>query len=213
MRRLSRSGLLGLGLGIALLALPFDAAAQITGTSHDFSAAGWNPGGEICQPCHTPHNADTTVSNAPLWNHEVTTTVFTLYSNPSTLNATMTQPSGVSLLCLSCHDGTVALENFGGTTTGTNSIASTANLGSDLSNDHPVSFVYNAALATADGQLYNPETQAFGAGTIETELLFGSNGSRTVECASCHDVHGTANPSLLRVNNAASALCLTCHNK
>jgi len=33
-----------------------------------------------------------------------------------------------------------------------------------------------------------------------------------VECSSCHDPH-TTNPTFLRVNNGASAVCLTCHAK
>ncbi|MGA9665769.1 MAG: hypothetical protein WBQ69_04875 [Gallionella sp.] len=49
-------------------------------------------------------------------------------------------------------------------------------------------------------------------------VLFGANGAMTVECASCHREHGTsqspggstADP-YLRVENANSALCMTCH--
>ena len=29
----------------------------ITNSAHDFSNKGWNSAGEICQPCHTPHDA------------------------------------------------------------------------------------------------------------------------------------------------------------
>lgn len=90
-----------------------------------------------------------------------------------------------------------------------------ANLGTDLRNDHPISFVYNSALATADGGLYNPATQTSGlGGTIEQDMLFGTAGSKTLECASCHDVHNTyGQPYMLLKSNNASALCLTCHNK
>jgi len=34
-----------------------------------------------------------------------------------------------------------------------------------------------------------------------------------VECASCHDPHTAANPTFLRVSNAGSAVCLSCHIK
>jgi predicted CXXCH cytochrome family protein len=34
-----------------------------------------------------------------------------------------------------------------------------------------------------------------------------------VECASCHDPHTNANPTFLRVSNAGSAVCLSCHIK
>ncbi|MEN8247292.1 MAG: cytochrome c3 family protein [Bacteroidota bacterium] len=184
--------------------------AQITGSAHDFSGETWTVNTEICIVCHTPHSSNTTVGNAPLWNHEVTSTAtFTLYTGGGTMDATTGQPGGSSKLCLSCHDGTVALENFGGTTTGTASVT-TGDLGTDLSDDHPISFTYNTALATADGELYNPSTQDSGLGsTIDADLLFGGS----LECGSCHDVHNAGFAYLLRIDNAGSALCLTCHNK
>jgi hypothetical protein len=75
--------------------------AQITGSSHDFSAAAWNTSNnEICIVCHTPHNA-TILPDAPLWNHALSAvTNYTLYAS-GTLNATMGQPDGSSKLCLS----------------------------------------------------------------------------------------------------------------
>lgn len=180
---------------------------QIGGSAHDLSGEAWNSSGEICIVCHTPHNAIST-TGAVLWNHTETSAVFTPYTS-ATLNATAGQPDGTSKLCLSCHDGTIALEDFGGATGGTNFIASP--LGSDLSNDHPISFIYDVALSTADGELYDPTTQTSGLGsTISADLLF----TGSLECASCHDVHNSSGfSSLLRIDNAASALCLTCHNK
>lgn len=194
-----------------VMALSGIAAAQtIVGSAHDFATKSWNTTGEICIVCHTPHNADNTISDAPLWNHESTTTSFGLYSSP-TLDATTGQPAGASLLCLSCHDGSVALDNFGGTTSGTNFITGATLIGTDLGDDHPVSFTYDAALSSADGGLANPTTTNSGlGGTIDADLLFASQ----VQCASCHDVHnGSGNAKLLRISNAGSALCLTCHNK
>ena len=204
---------LTISLAICIMAfMAGSAMAQITGSGHDFSSAGWNTSGEICIACHTPHNA---LAVTPLWNHEVSTATFTLYTS-TTMNATTATPSGTSLLCLSCHDGSVALDNFGGVTIGTNIIAAPDLLGTDLSNDHPVSFVYNATLATADGELHDPSTATGITGTIEADMLFGTTGNATMECASCHDVHngGPASvASLLVKSNAASALCLTCHDK
>ncbi len=186
-------------------------AQGISGSAHDFSGDVWNTSGELCIVCHTPHNADATVADAPLWNHEVTTATFTVYSGPGTLDATVGQPSGVSKLCLSCHDGTVAVDNFGGTTTGTSFVGGADLVGIDLSNDHPISLTYDAALATTDGGLNNPTSTNSGlGGTITADLLF----SNSLECGSCHDVHDTAgNSKLLRLDNAGSALCSTCHNK
>ncbi|MBL4939031.1 MAG: hypothetical protein JKY16_01885 [Lutibacter sp.] len=185
----------------------------ITNSAHDFSQKTWNSNSqEICNVCHTPHEAVTGLT-APLWNHEVTTQTFTLYTStvsPS-FNATASQPGGSSKLCLSCHDGITKVDNFGGVTNGTKTIGGSKNLGTDLSNDHPVSFVYDAALATADGGLHNPTTVNSGlGGTIDGDLLLGTR----MECSSCHDVHDAAGlNSILVKGNIGSALCLTCHNK
>jgi predicted CXXCH cytochrome family protein len=188
---------------------PTALAQGISGSLHDFSGQAWS-GGKICIVCHTPHNGATSVAEAPLWNHDVTAAAFALYST-STLDASdMGQPDGASKLCLSCHDGTVALDSFGGAAGSTN-ISGSALVGTDLSNDHPISFTYDSALATADGQLYNPSVANSGlGGTITADMLFADK----IQCASCHDVHNSAgNTDLLRIDNAASALCLTCHNK
>jgi predicted CXXCH cytochrome family protein len=197
---------------LALLVLQTGYSQTIVGSKHDFSAQTWNTsvGGQICIVCHTPHNASLVVNDAPLWNHQTTAATFTVYAS-STTNATIGQPDASSKLCLSCHDGTVALENFGTTTTGTHFIGGGYNLGIGLNNDHPVSFTYDAALATADGGLKNPATAPSGlGGTIAADMLIGGK----MQCASCHDVHNTAGQaSLLIKANTASALCLTCHSK
>jgi len=201
--------LIKLFTGLFIIFIAQSSMAQIIGTAHDFSSETWNTTGEICVVCHTPHNANTTVTGAPLWNHEVTTATFTLYTS-STLNATVGQPDGNSKLCLSCHDGTVALDNFGGETAGSYFITGDALIGTDLSNDHPISFTYNDALATADGGLFPPSSTNSGlGGTIDADMLFDGK----LQCASCHDVHNAGFDNFLVMSNAASALCLTCHDK
>lgn len=196
----------GLAGGALLLLAAQPGIAQITGTPHDFSSRGWGST-QICIFCHTPHNAATGLS-APLWNHAVTTATYTLYNSSvsSTFNATTSQPAGVSKLCLSCHDGTVAIDSFGGRT-GTTNMTGAANLGTNLANDHPVSFAYNAALATADGG--GLVTPASASSVVPGIPLFSGN----LECASCHNVHSNTNSPFLRASNAASALCLRCHIK
>lgn len=199
---------------LVMCIVPFGMGQTIIGSAHDFSSAVWNTGsgGQICVVCHTPHNANTSVSDAPLWNHQLTTATFTLYTS-STLTATMGQPDGNTKLCLSCHDGTVALENFGGKTNGTNHMAtnSPGYIGTTLNNDHPVSFTYDATLSGSDPGLRNPATTISGLGsTIAANMLF----SGKMQCASCHDVHNTPGiAGLLVKSNNASALCLTCHIK
>lgn len=199
---------------ILMTAVSLVGYSQITGTGHDFSAETWNASGEICIVCHTPHNSQT-LTDAPLWNHTTSTANYTLYSNliSGTFNATAGQPDGASKLCLSCHDGTVKVDDFinGGPTSPNYTIPGIFNLGIDLSNDHPLSFVYDAALATTDGGLFNPTNHntALG-GTIQNDLLI----SDKMQCSSCHDVHNKYNnSSLLKIDNAGSALCLTCHDK
>lgn len=181
----------------------------LSGSAHDFSGAEWS-GGRLCLPCHTTHGADLSVVTAPLWNHEVTTATYTVYSS-DTLNAQVGQPSGVSKLCLSCHDGTVAVDSFSGNT-GQTMMTGSANIGTNLANSHPISFTYDTALATADGKLHDPAIQTTSlGGTIAEDLLFGSK----MECASCHDVHngGSAGgQGLLRITTDGSELCLTCHD-
>ncbi len=206
---------------VALMATP--AFAYISGSAHDFSGLGWTANGQICVACHTPHGGSTTISDAPLWNHTETTTAYSQYVGGGTLTAldVAATPTGISALCLSCHDGTVAPDSFGGAT-GTATISAYANLNSDgMVNDHPISFTYDGSLATADGGLFDPTTTASGivgsTGNIDADMLFGT-GNTELECASCHDVHNGGNgglgyPKLLVKSNANSALCLTCHNK
>ncbi len=194
-------------------------AGTITGSVHDFTASAWS-GGRICVACHTPHNSDISVTDAPLWNHKLSTQTYTVY-NSATFNAggTLGQPSGLSKLCLSCHDGTVAVDSFGGTT-GASMISAKSNLGTNLNDDHPIGFTYGTALATADGSLHDPSTKTVtigsGAqtksGTIASLMLF--NGK--MECSSCHDVHNTftvGTSGLVKIAQAGSAICISCHNK
>ena len=129
------------------------------------------------------------------------------------MQAAVGDPAGVSLLCLSCHDGVTALDSFGGTA-GTVPLSGSANVGLDLSNDHPISITYNAALVALDSELHDPTLTTSGLGAnIDDDMLEGA-GNNLLECSSCHDVHNTANvANLLRKSNVQSALCLTCHNK
>lgn len=200
-----------------LVLVAFQARADIVGSAHDFSSEGWNETDGICIVCHTPHNADTTVAGGPLWNHELTTSSYSLYSS-ATLDAPIGQPNGNSKLCLSCHDGSVAIDNFGGTNSGTVFIDEEANVGLDLSDDHPVSLLWNHPLASHPTINFPNCTaschDAFGGSVMWTGVLpfFGPTGSMTLECATCHDVHDEdGHDNLLRMDNTSSAMCLVCH--
>ena len=212
-------------LSAAALIAVFSSAsiAGIQGSLHDFSIYAWSQN-QICLPCHTPHHALDVQDNAPLWNHELSTATYNLYSSPS-MQATVNQPTGASKLCLSCHDGTVAVDSFGGES-GTmfiDAFSADANLTTDLSNDHPISFVYNSDLATTDPALFDPETKivTIGSGTFSrtgtiADVMLADN---VLQCQSCHSVHndfvaGTAiSDALLKITIGGSELCLACHNK
>lgn len=202
-------------LAFVLLSAGAALAAPISGSKHDMrSWMGVVTGGydEVCVYCHTPHGASPA---APLWNHSLTVATHNIYSAAvsSSMNATPTGPGAGSLLCLSCHDGTVAVDSMvntpnAGTKTLTYTIASgnSAYMGTDLTNDHPIGFDYNAALVAADGQLV--------ADTIVTNISTTArliNGK--VECASCHNAHDSANAPFLRTSNVNSQLCTFCHIK
>jgi len=207
-----------------LLAVLFSTSAMaqddttIEGSAHDFSGQGWTGlNAEICIVCHTPHNA-ISPDDGPLWNRSVAaTTNYTLYSPNTTPGSDLqgifaTSVGGVSKLCLSCHDGTIAIDAFGGQTGSVeiDTINASANIGGgvisgpdgsgDLSDDHPVAFTY----PTTDTEIIAA------AGGLP---LFGVSGDQ-MECATCHDVHATNTyDELLRVDNLDSDLCLTCHDK
>ena len=197
-----------LALGAVLLSAAV-ARARIANTVHNLSAAGPGaikaPGvGEICVFCHTPHSASTTRA---LWNRSLPPTTYNLYAS-STLEATLSQPTGASRLCLSCHDGTTALGNLrvppatGPVTLGP--LTGRASLGTDLSDDHPVSFVYDSALALKQGQLADPPA-------IPKTLPLDS--TRQLQCTSCHEAHDNRYRKFLRVDDRAGTLCTACHRQ
>lgn len=202
----------------------------VAGLPHNFSTQSWNPynytttlGQQICQPCHTPHNAVTGVE-APLWNHQMTTQTYTLYqSYKDGSYMGVTGINGTSRLCLSCHDGSVALGSYG-SQTGTTFLTGGANFGTDLSNDHPVSINYASALAGGYGGLrqttylystwdttLNAGAGGYTATTRAVSTMLDINGE--VQCTSCHYAHGNSRGYQLRMSNRGSALCLACHSK
>ena len=135
-------------------------------TKHNLSLSG--PGAikaasesQICIFCHTVKK---TRKKVPfLWNRQTKTVFYKPYQS-STLSSRVGQPTGSSRICLSCHDGTIAL----------GAIASRqgeipfkgglrfippqgpTKLGTDLSDDHPVSFVFGAGLVFKKDTIINP---------------------------------------------------------
>ena len=163
----------------APLAFP-ERISDVRNTAHNLSASG--PGAvraagetQVCVFCHTPHAATQGVT--PLWNRQLSNQTYTPYTSSSldanAIQGSLEQPGGSSKLCLSCHDGTIAIGNvnvlngqpnqsIGLTGTGTGGVMPpgagagtgfTRNVGADLSNDHPISLSYTQALALRDGEL------------------------------------------------------------
>jgi predicted CXXCH cytochrome family protein len=219
--------LLALGVAAAMwfaqsaAAQAYTPGSGLAGSPHDITTAGdggtgvgVTPDGKICIACHTPHNGTSTL--APLWNHAAGGGGHTPYTSGTIDAGDLGAPGGVSLMCLSCHDGSTAIDSFG-STTGTVLIVGNALLDTDLQDDHPVSFTYNAGLASSDGGLNDPTGTSSGlpaGGNIDDDMLFGA-GNDQMECSSCHEVHNETNTvaKLLLKANTASALCFTCHNK
>lgn len=198
--------------------------AKISGSAHDFTAntsitAVTGQGDEVCKACHVPHNAIASVDNGGtsfdvsgiLWAKD--------YGTPAVTGRTLTVRN--SVLCMGCHDGTIS-DNAAPIQPTPYTFSGPANLGTDLSNDHPVDVLYSYE----DTSKPYAKTSFVPTADIKTAgiRLYTSSTSQanTVACQSCHDVHGKKDPSsatgadipnFLRVNNSASKLCLTCHVK
>jgi len=103
--------------GLALMAASSVAMASVSNTAHNLSVTGEgahmtgaNGTTEICIFCHTPHGGNQ-ATNAPIWNRTVSSTsVYTRFSSMGriTFDANEAPVGGVSIACLSCHDGTQA---------------------------------------------------------------------------------------------------------
>lgn len=214
-------------------------------TVHDLSTGGSGvPYGadptldRICIFCHAPHATYLPGSEAvaltyyPLWNHTISAqTSWATYTNGGSptgsgpinishqLQATLfdTNPGAVSKLCLSCHDGSVAVSAYGkGTPVSTVKVDNQYKIGNTasggLKNHHPIGFDYTA-VAAIDDEIAPVTNSLLGtSGLVISDLLADG---KTMECSSCHDVHNTKNEGskLTWVQDTRSALCLSCHLK
>lgn len=239
--------------GSATVALAGQAPGTgVVGSMHDMNVSS---GGSlqqddmqrVCIFCHTPHNANMggeVAGTYPLWNHTLPDTtgwqnyVFATPANQDPSIDTSDPLIGPSRLCMSCHDGVIAPDQHGGAISqaGTNPMTGEKAIGAgkDLTDDHPIGFSYNNALAirgtselalttdtlatsidTTTGIVTRASTKPIG------DLLFNGD---VVTCASCHEVHNknnVANPSaslgtanyFLWAPEKDSLNCLTCHKK
>ena len=218
-----RIGVILAALCLIVLAGTAVAVDDVTSTKHNLSATPPDSAtvvdyGEVCVYCHTPHGGEV---SAPLWNRSFSAATYQMYNNTHSSTIDMTvdaQPTGVSLACLSCHDGTIGLDvitnppnAFGGsvpgTTPGTNTMpaSSFAFLDTELRNDHPISVTYDVG----DDPAFNSKS-AVASGGLK---LYGDGTTDKVQCASCHNPHDKTNVPFLRKSNSNSNLCKTCHIK
>jgi predicted CXXCH cytochrome family protein len=191
---------------LILLLIPFNVHSQsVEYTKHNLSLRGAIEGQRtsvqsMCEFCHTPHSLKPA---SPAWARSNPGTRYIMYDQmtSSTSNIPIDpsrQPDGSSIICLSCHDGTIAPGNSQSVMpAGSSSI-----LGTDLSDDHPVSFVYNATLVNADGQLKH---------TPMFPVRLDRNSK--VQCASCHDPHNDTYSDFLVASTEFSDLCFKCHER
>ena len=214
--------LLFLMFGVALIAAA-QGVSDVSMSKHNLSVTGPGPVAassetQVCVFCHTPHGASS-APNAPLWNRELSAQTYIPYTSSSldaeTIAGQLQQPAGSSKLCLSCHDGSMAIGTVnvsggqqnvsidmngvgpGGEMpagSGTQS-GFTRNLDSDLTNDHPISLTYDTTLVNLDGELRDPALAVeVGLRSPGVRPQFpleatGPANEQQLQCASCHDPH------------------------
>ena len=208
---------------LLMAAAPAKAARipDVVNTKHNLSVSG--PGNvkatvedEVCVFCHTPHGASN-FPGSPLWNRQLSNQTYTVYTSSSLdaedIQGSLDQPGGSSKLCLSCHDGTLAIgtvnvlggqQNVNISMTGTAADGTmpagdgeltgfTRDLGTDLRNDHPISLNYDTNLANVDSELIDPVAAAHigvrapGFRPLVPLESTGQGGAAQMQCASCHD--------------------------
>ncbi len=220
-----RSRLIATGIVTAVLAGGM-ALAQIGSDvlgSHDMSPASGSPItgnlGSPCLYCHAPHsgiNGTPGIAGTPLWSQRLSSVQsYQVYTSNTMVNKTTTSPplGSNSTLCLSCHDGTVAMGTLTpyGQVSMTGSLSGTpADLGTNLQSTHPFSFItpLQPSPDLWPSLSANPPSTQDSTGAVQ--LIKGN-----VECGSCHNPHVQSIDSsadFLVIDNSQSALCLACHS-
>jgi hypothetical protein len=206
-----------------------------TNTTHDAQ-------GRVCAFCHTPHHAlpggGSVATYMPLWSHTLPQMTFVPYNTFTVTDLNLSNElQGPSILCMSCHDGSIAVDQHYGNDLATTKLTSDAfnptedtNVSgtavglptggkTDLSNDHPIGFLYSDAYNSRKTDLFPESTVFKGGGTKKISDVL-TNGYMT--CATCHDVHNKDNKEnsvdttvnyFLYGDQKDSAFCITCHNK
>lgn len=220
--------------GVALAKQTYTPGTGVSNSPHNINNVVTNGDeyGRVCAYCHTPHHAIVSGAIAeynPLWSHQVNEETYTPYASRTfdggSVDNMQSDPLvGPSRLCMSCHDGVIAVSQHYGTApaAGNGSAAVGDNwneisvgdlaFGEGLTNDHPIGFDYDAVASTDKGngtlgsgiKAANTQfsvtlagTGVNYAGTHDRKIsdLMYNNGSKNImTCASCHDVHNNENP-------------------
>lgn len=197
-------------IGVTLMAAAARGQQSVVGSPHDLSVSGASDAHalyeeQVCIFCHAPHRA---TGQRPLWNRYMPPTHYRIYES-STTDARIDQPSGPSKMCLSCHDGALALGLVASRPISDPIVMTRrtippgpSDLTQDLSDDHPIGFRYDRALAFSDPQIKNPDI-------VTPDLPMGLHNE--VHCTTCHDPHNNQLGNFLRETDLRSAICLSCH--
>jgi predicted CXXCH cytochrome family protein len=175
--------------------------------------------GSPCLYCHAPHSGiegTGGVSGTPLWSQKLSSVQsYQTYTSITMVNKTNASPplGSNSTLCLSCHDGTVALGTLTpyGQVSMSGTLAGTpADLGTNLQSTHPFNFVTPLQPAPDIWPSLSTSPPSTQDTTGVVRLINGN-----VECGSCHNPHVQnidSSSDFLVIDNSQSALCLACHN-
>lgn len=227
-RRRRRAGVAALVAAVLLIAAsPLSGQQEtVAATLHNLSVSG--PGEirsltetQVCKFCHVPHSP---VLPEPLWGH--TLSQVTSYAVPeihtgSGVRAPAPQPDGSSRLCLSCHDGTVALGDVAGELHPIPMLGAQrlepgrrGFLGTDLSGSHPISFVVTDGGADGGNEESDMGIRPLSAILADGVVRLDAQGK--MQCTSCHDPHSDRYYQPGRVPHfwvkpSVEEVCLTCH--
>jgi nitrate/TMAO reductase-like tetraheme cytochrome c subunit len=165
-----------------------------------------------CTFCHAPHSG--IGANTPLWNQTLSSATYNPYSSSTYHETGNTQPTlGVtSSLCLSCHDGTVAVGQsyVFGKIPMQGQMSDMDSFGTNLTGSHP----FSLALPLKDASNLVASLVSQGKTGDPTGAVKLINGN--IECTSCHDPHvqgidRIAQQFLVR-DSSSGQMCLACHD-
>ena len=219
-------------IAAALAGILSASAGPATSSPHDTFGphnleAGNRGGNDSCAFCHTPQRA---ASVEPVWHRQPTEGAFETFDTYS-VGGQVKVREGVSIACLSCHDGSQAFDVAPDYDLSTQSAQPVAGR-SRIKREHPVGVVYGG---------FRRRLQRYPFESLQSEMIDGElrwwidlepipNGLRDksdiilygrgegadrqpfIECPTCHDPHANASTRFLRAPDVGSALCYGCHS-